>query len=129
MMRHLMMINEYVHSEMMWFIVDWLSHSANLHPYIKWTQNGYIFNELNLYCFYLLPLKSSNLLFMYQSTDGSGIPRGGVQFSTTGPPTIATVSFGTRRKSSRNTETQCKTKTCYFMKFYLEMEKTNCHIK
>lgn len=39
----------------------------------------------------------------YHSTEGSGIPRGGVQFSTTGPPTRATVSFGTKRKSSRNT--------------------------
>lgn len=40
---------------------------------------------------------------MYHSTDGSGIPRGGVQFSTTGPPTKATVSFGINRKSSRKT--------------------------
>lgn len=52
---------------------------------------------------YLFPLKSNNFPFIYQSTDGSGIPRGGVQFNTTGPPTKATVSFGMRRKSSRNT--------------------------
>lgn len=52
---------------------------------------------------YRFPLKSSNLPFIYQRTDGSGIPRGGVQFKTTGPPTKATVSFGTKRKSSRNT--------------------------
>lgn len=52
---------------------------------------------------YLLPLKSSDFPFIYHSTDGSGIPRGGVQFSTTGPPTNATVSFGNNRKSSRNT--------------------------
>lgn len=42
---------------------------------------------------------------MYQSTEGSGMPRGGVQLSTTGPPTRATVSFGTKRKSSFNTVT------------------------
>lgn len=47
---------------------------------------------------------------MYQSTDGSGTPRGGVQLSTTGPPTKATVSFGTRRKSSRNTADEMRKK-------------------
>lgn len=49
------------------------------------------------------PLKSSNFPFIYHNTDGSGIPRGGVQFKTTGPPTKATISFGTNLKSSRNT--------------------------
>lgn len=58
---------------------------------------------------YLFPLKSNNFPFMYQSTLGSGMPLGGVQFSTTGPPTNATVSFGTKRKSSRNTATKNKT--------------------
>lgn len=57
---------------------------------------------------YLFPLKSNSFPFIYHSTDGSGIPRGGVQFSTTGPPTKATVSLGTNRKSSRNTETKQK---------------------
>lgn len=52
---------------------------------------------------YLLPLNSNSFPFIYQSTDGSGIPRGGVQFKTTGPPTNAIVSFGIDRKSSFNT--------------------------
>lgn len=56
-----------------------------------------------------LPLKSNNFPFIYQSTDGSGTPFGGVQFKTTGPPTKATVSFGTNLKSSRNTEMRKKT--------------------
>lgn len=54
--------------------------------------------------FYLFPLKSNKVSSLYQRTDGSGIPRGGVQLSTTGPPTKATVSFGTERKSSLSTE-------------------------
>lgn len=53
---------------------------------------------------YLFPLKSNSVSSLYHRTDGSGIPRGGVQLSTTGPPTKATVSFGTERKSSRSTE-------------------------
>lgn len=36
------------------------------------------------------------------------MPRGGVQFNTTGPPTSATASFGVDRKSSRNTEIKKK---------------------
>lgn len=53
---------------------------------------------------YRLPLKFSSFPFIYQSTDGSGTPFGGVQFKTTGPPTKATVSFGINLKSSRNTK-------------------------
>lgn len=56
------------------------------------------------------PLRSNSFPFMYQSTDGSGIPRGGVQLSTTGPPTKATVSLGTSRKSSRKTARKKGTK-------------------
>lgn len=56
------------------------------------------------------PLKSNSFPFIYQSTDGSGIPLGGVQFKTTGPPTKATVSFGTNLKSSRSTEMKKKEK-------------------
>lgn len=65
---------------------------------IIWIVRTYINNEN-----YLFPLKSKSFPFMYQSTDGSGTPRGGVQFRTTGPPTKATVSLGSSRKSSRNT--------------------------
>lgn len=53
---------------------------------------------------HLFPLKSNIFPFKYQSTDGSGTPRGGVQFITTGPPTRATVSFGINLKSSRRSE-------------------------
>lgn len=56
--------------------------------------------------FYRFPLKSSNFPFIYHKTEGSGIPRGDSQFRTTDPPTRATVSLGTKRKSSLNTENQ-----------------------
>lgn len=59
---------------------------------------------------------------MYQSTDGSGTPRGGVQLSTTGPPTKATVSFGTRRKSSRNTANEMREKKRTSAFYYVERE-------
>lgn len=52
---------------------------------------------------YLLPLISSNLPSLYHSTDGSGIPLGGVQLRTTGPPAKATVFFGMARNSSLST--------------------------
>lgn len=56
-------------------------------------------------CTYRFPLRSNNFPLKYHSTDGSGIPRGGVQFMTTWPPTSATESRGTNRKSSFSTET------------------------
>lgn len=55
---------------------------------------------------YLFPLRSNSFPLKYHNTEGSGIPRGGVQFMTTCPPTRATESRGTNRKSSFSTETK-----------------------
>lgn len=68
-------------------------------------------NPIDTTSTYRFPLKSNSFPFIYQSTDGSGIPLGGVQFKTTGPPTKATVSFGTNLKSSRSTEMKKRKQT------------------